>query len=132
MFAIQEIHDGLDFSAEDDGMYSFGIFSLKFSADGRELVAGSSGDSIYVYDLEANKRSLKILAHTVQFYENTMFLCDSWFICMCFCWIVLTLYFSIKTCYDHDVFSSFYQMLYCTILSNLFESSLVIVYLNAV
>ncbi|KAH1261558.1 LEC14B [Glycine max] len=33
--------------------------------DGRELVAGSSGDSIYVYDLEANKLSLRILAHTV-------------------------------------------------------------------
>lgn len=60
---VTEIHDGLDFSSEDDGMYSFGIFSLKFSNDGRELVAGSSGDSIYVYDLEANKRSLKILAH---------------------------------------------------------------------
>lgn len=61
---VTEIHDGLDFSAEDDGIYSFEIFSLKFSTDGRELVAGSSGDSIYVYDLEANKLSLKILAHT--------------------------------------------------------------------
>lgn len=38
---------------------------MKFSKDGRELVAGSSGDSIYVYDLEANKLSLRILAHTV-------------------------------------------------------------------
>lgn len=65
--AIQEIHDGLDFSAASDlGGYSFGIFSVKFSTDGRELVAGSSDDSIYVYDLEANKLSLKILAHTVK------------------------------------------------------------------
>lgn len=62
---MQEIHDGLDFSSDDDGGYSFGIFSLKFSTDGRELVAGTSGDSIYVYDLEANKLSLRILAHTV-------------------------------------------------------------------
>ncbi|XP_044493891.1 LEC14B protein [Mangifera indica] len=62
---ITEIHDGLDFSAASDlGGYSFGIFSVKFSTDGRELVAGSSDDSIYVYDLEANKLSLKILAHT--------------------------------------------------------------------
>lgn len=38
---------------------------MKFSKDGRELVAGSSDDSIYVYDLEANKLSLRILAHTV-------------------------------------------------------------------
>lgn len=62
---MQEIHDGLDFSAADDGGYSFGIFSVKFSTDGRELVAGSSDDCIYVYDLEANKLSLRILAHTV-------------------------------------------------------------------
>jgi WD repeat-containing protein 23 len=62
---MQEIHDGLDFSSNDDGGYSFGIFSVKFSTDGRELVAGTSGDSIYVYDLEANKVSLRILAHTV-------------------------------------------------------------------
>jgi len=55
----------LDFSSNDDGGYSFGIFCVKFSKDGKELVAGSSGDSIYVYDLEANKLSLRILAHTV-------------------------------------------------------------------
>ncbi|XP_035551603.1 LEC14B protein-like isoform X3 [Juglans regia] len=61
---ITEIHEGLDFSSDDDGEYSFGIFSVKFSTDGREVVAGSSDDSIYVYDLEANKLSLRILAHT--------------------------------------------------------------------
>ncbi|KAF7804795.1 LEC14B protein [Senna tora] len=61
---VTDIHDGLDFSSNDDGGYSFGIFSVRFSTDGRELVAGSSGDSIYVYDLEANKLSLRILAHT--------------------------------------------------------------------
>ncbi|MBA0708860.1 hypothetical protein Golax_023945, partial [Gossypium laxum] len=55
-------HEGLDFSAADGG-YSFGIFSVKFSTDGRELVAGSSDDSIYIYDLEANKLSLLIAAH---------------------------------------------------------------------
>lgn len=62
---MQEIHDGLDFTSNDDGGYSFGIFSVKFSTDGRELVAGTSSDSIYVYDLEANKVSLRILAHAV-------------------------------------------------------------------
>lgn len=71
---MQEIHDGLDFSSSDDGGYSFGIFSVRFSNDGRELVAGSSGDSIYVYDLEANKLSLRILAHTVMLLGvNTSF-----------------------------------------------------------
>ncbi|XP_057963742.1 LEC14B protein isoform X2 [Malania oleifera] len=60
---VTEIHDGLDFTSDEDGGYSFGIFSVKFSTDGRELVAGSNDDSIYVYDLEANKLSLRILAH---------------------------------------------------------------------
>ncbi|MBA0736467.1 hypothetical protein Gogos_010018 [Gossypium gossypioides] len=61
---ITEVHEGLDFSAADGG-HSFGIFSMKFSTDGRELVAGSSDDSIYIYDLEANKLSLLIAAHMV-------------------------------------------------------------------
>jgi WD repeat-containing protein 23 len=60
---VTEIHDGLEFSSEGDAGYSFGIFSVKFSTDGRELVAGSSDDSIYVYDLESNKLALRIMAH---------------------------------------------------------------------
>lgn len=72
---MQDIHDGLDFLSDEDGGYSFGIFSVKFSTDGRELVAGTSGDSIYVYDLEANKLSLRILAHTVMLLGiNTTFI----------------------------------------------------------
>lgn len=64
---MQEIHEGLDFSVGDDieGERSFGIFSVKFSTDGRELVAASSDDSIYVYDLAANKLALRIPAHKV-------------------------------------------------------------------
>nr|XP_043637322.1 LEC14B protein [Erigeron canadensis] len=61
---VTEIHEGLEFSGDDEGGYSFGIFSVKFSNDGKELVAGSSDDSIYVYDIEANKLSLRIQAHT--------------------------------------------------------------------
>lgn len=63
---ITEIHEGLVFSAEgdDDDDYSFGIFSVKFSTDGRELVAASSDGAIYVYDLHGNKLSLRIPAHT--------------------------------------------------------------------
>ncbi|KAG8370687.1 hypothetical protein BUALT_Bualt13G0009200 [Buddleja alternifolia] len=60
---ITEIHDGLDLSSPDDGGYSFGIFSLKFSTDGQEVVAGSSKGDIYVYDLEAKRLSLRIAAH---------------------------------------------------------------------
>ncbi|MFS7943759.1 putative transcription factor WD40-like family [Helianthus anomalus] len=63
---VTEIHEGLDFSGHDDDDhddYSFGIFSVKFSTDGRELVAASSDDSIYVYDLAANKLNVRIPAH---------------------------------------------------------------------
>lgn len=62
---VQEIHDSLDFSAvgEED---AFGIFSVKFSSDGRELVAGSSYDSIHIYDLEANRLKSCFEAHLVQ------------------------------------------------------------------
>lgn len=64
---LQEIHEGLEFSSPTDDYddYSFGIFSVKFSTDGRELVAGSSDNSIYVYDLEARRPSLQIPAHKV-------------------------------------------------------------------
>ncbi|GJM88562.1 hypothetical protein PR202_ga04639 [Eleusine coracana subsp. coracana] len=62
---VTDIHDELDFSQHEDVQYSFGIFSVKFSSDGRELVAGSNDDSLYVYDLHANKLSLRLPAHTV-------------------------------------------------------------------
>ncbi|KAF3958724.1 hypothetical protein CMV_016396 [Castanea mollissima] len=72
---ITEIHDGLDFSV-DDNNDEFGIFSVKYSNDGRELVAASSNNSIYVYDLEAKRLSLQIPAHmsdvnTVCFADET-------------------------------------------------------------
>ncbi|KAK1258304.1 hypothetical protein QJS04_geneDACA010438 [Acorus gramineus] len=64
---VTEIHDGLDLSVDGDGdmEYNFGIFSVKFSTDGRELVAGSNDEAIYIYDLEANKLTLRVSAHKV-------------------------------------------------------------------
>lgn len=61
---MQEIHEGLEFTVNDDDS-DLWFFSVKFSMDGQELVAASNDDSIYVYDLEANKLSLRIPAHTV-------------------------------------------------------------------
>lgn len=61
---MQEIHHGLNFSSDEDGD-EFGIFCIKFSTDGRELLAGTSDSSIYVYDLGADKLSLRIPAHLV-------------------------------------------------------------------
>nr|KYP72776.1 LEC14B isogeny [Cajanus cajan] len=49
--------------SSDDHEDEFGIFSIKFSTDGKELVAGTSDSSICVYDLGADKLSLRIPAH---------------------------------------------------------------------
>lgn len=72
---ITEVHDGLDFSATGEEQ-AFGIFSVNFSSDGRELVAGSSYDSIHIYDLEANILKSSFKAHlydvnTVTFADET-------------------------------------------------------------
>jgi WD repeat-containing protein 23 len=59
---ITEIHEGLDL-ADDDYEIDFGIFSVKFSKDGREIVVGNNERSIYVYDLGESKVSVRIKAH---------------------------------------------------------------------
>jgi WD repeat-containing protein 23 len=42
---------------------SFGIWSIRFSGDGRELVAGTSSNSIVVYDIESRRSVLNIVGH---------------------------------------------------------------------
>ncbi|KAL8839060.1 MAG: hypothetical protein Q9170_001896 [Blastenia crenularia] len=39
------------------------IWSIRFSGDGRELVAGTSDQSVYVYDIETKKSILRIAGH---------------------------------------------------------------------
>lgn len=53
----------IDF-AENLSNYSerFGIWSCRFSADGNEIVAGGR-KHIFVYDLLAMRRTVKIVAH---------------------------------------------------------------------
>ncbi|KAJ6541801.1 WD40-repeat-containing domain protein [Mycena capillaripes] len=46
-----------------DTYSSFRIYSCRFSADGNEVIAGGNGQ-LFVYDLLANRRSVKIEAHT--------------------------------------------------------------------
>ncbi|KAL0280398.1 UNVERIFIED_CONTAM: hypothetical protein PYX00_001698 [Menopon gallinae] len=41
----------------------FCIFSLKFSADGREILCGANDGYIYVYDRECNQRAFRITGH---------------------------------------------------------------------
>jgi len=46
------------------GRQGFGIWSLRFSGDGREIVAGTSDHNVLVYDLETRKTTLKLRKHT--------------------------------------------------------------------
>ena len=45
------------------GRTGFGIWSLRFSGDGREVVAGTSDHSVVVYDLERRQSVLKLQNH---------------------------------------------------------------------
>ena len=58
---VQEEQTTLDFSAGNGGRV--GIWSIRFSSDGREIVAGASGDSLYVYNLETNRLVLRLRGH---------------------------------------------------------------------
>nr|CDI51619.1 wd40 repeat-like protein [Melanopsichium pennsylvanicum 4] len=52
----------LDFSnTEDDDT---GIWSIRFSGDSREIVAGAHFGDIYVYDIEARRRVLRVEGHS--------------------------------------------------------------------
>ncbi|PWN53676.1 WD40 repeat-like protein [Violaceomyces palustris] len=51
----------LDFSNSSDD--DVGIWSIRFSGDSREIVAGAHFGDIYVYDIEARKRVLRVEGH---------------------------------------------------------------------
>ncbi|ETS63933.1 hypothetical protein PaG_02262 [Moesziomyces aphidis] len=51
----------LDFSNTDDDT---GIWSIRFSGDSREIVAGAHFGDIYVYDIEARRRVLRVEGHS--------------------------------------------------------------------
>ncbi len=57
---VTDIHEALHFDVMDnegasDYHHSFGIWSLRWGADGREVVAGTGDHSLYVYNMERQK-----------------------------------------------------------------------------
>jgi WD40 repeat protein len=40
--------------------HSFSIFSLQFSVDGSEIICGSNDTCVYIYDLQKQKRTLRV------------------------------------------------------------------------
>ncbi|KAI1629131.1 1-alkyl-2-acetylglycerophosphocholine esterase [Exophiala viscosa] len=45
------------------GRHGFGIWSLRFSGDGREIVAGTSDHSVVVYDIERRQSTVRLSNH---------------------------------------------------------------------
>jgi len=80
---VNEIHEGLDFTGDEHDNEDFGIFSVKFSKDGKEVVIGNYERSILVYDLAANKVSVRIRAHFVWNHLSNSILFDL-LCCVCF------------------------------------------------
>lgn len=58
---VTDIHEALHFDVmeeRDSGYHhSFGIWSLRWGSDGREIVAGTGDHSLYVYNVERQKVS---------------------------------------------------------------------------
>ncbi len=46
-----------------DSFYGDGLFSVRFSGNSKEIVAGARNGGIYVYDVEARKNVLAVTAH---------------------------------------------------------------------
>ena len=63
---LTEIHEELSFGRRDEERSyrdMFGIWSVAFSPDGRELIAGTSMNSVHIYDLETNKPTTIFRCH---------------------------------------------------------------------
>ena len=59
---VTEIHEALHLDelegAEEGYRGHFGIFSIRWSADGQEIVAGTGDANILIYDMEKQKVTL--------------------------------------------------------------------------
>lgn len=55
----------LDLGASGRGRGNFAIWSIRFSGDGRELIAGNSASSIIVYDIESRR-----VLHNIEGHED--------------------------------------------------------------
>ncbi|WVQ72216.1 hypothetical protein IAR50_001763 [Cryptococcus sp. DSM 104548] len=62
-FDTEHIELSFNSPGERHRYYGHGIWSIRFSADGEEIVAGASEGNIMVYDIEARKRTLCVQGH---------------------------------------------------------------------
>ena len=53
---VTDIHEAMFFHADDEvTRTSFGIWSLRWSPDGKEIIAGTGDSSLYIYDVESQR-----------------------------------------------------------------------------
>ena len=57
---VSDYHEGLDLDPPEG---RFCAFSVKFSPDSREIVAGANDCCLYLYDLETKRRTISVSAH---------------------------------------------------------------------
>ncbi|CAF0795113.1 unnamed protein product [Rotaria sp. Silwood1] len=55
---------------------NFSVFSLQYSVDGKEIICGANDTCVYIFDLQKQKRTLRVLAHqndvnAVRFIDNS-------------------------------------------------------------
>ncbi|KXJ16439.1 DDB1- and CUL4-associated factor 11 [Exaiptasia diaphana] len=55
----------------------FCAFSIEFSQDNKEIIAGSNDSCIYIYDRESDQRILRILGHDQDYDVNAVTFADS-------------------------------------------------------
>ena len=57
---VTDIHEAMFFHADDEAVTrsNFGIWSLRWSPDGKEIIAGTGDSSLYIYDVEQQKVGL--------------------------------------------------------------------------
>ncbi|KAL3157892.1 hypothetical protein ABBQ32_012303 [Trebouxia sp. C0010 RCD-2024] len=61
---VTDIHEAMFFHVEEEVTRSnFGIWSLRWSPDGKEIIAGTGDSSLYIYDVESQRTSMRIQAH---------------------------------------------------------------------
>ena len=63
---VTDIHEAMFFHADDEAVTrsNFGIWSLRWSPDGKEIIAGTGDSSLYIYDVEQQKVALCLLCPT--------------------------------------------------------------------
>ncbi|XP_077993157.1 DDB1- and CUL4-associated factor 11-like [Glandiceps talaboti] len=60
VYGDHDVHDALDLQPGDT---RFCAFSIQFSSDNKEILAGANDGCLYIYDRERNERTTKIDAH---------------------------------------------------------------------